>query len=65
MKNVFFSKPCMGTKGGHFEENMFFIFKIKFFSEKIKVEKKLDHYFDVEFCQESISGNHKYNGALS
>ena len=25
-----------------------------FFDEKIKVEKKLDHHFDVEFCQESI-----------
>ena len=46
MKNVFFSrKPCMGAKGGHFEENMFFIYKIIFFDEKIKVEKKIGSSF--------------------
>ena len=43
------------------------IFSGKFsnYYEKIKVEKKLNYHFDVEFCQESISGNHKCNGALS
>ena len=55
MKSFFFRK---------FSEKKFFIFKIIFFNEKNKVEKKLDHHFDVEFCQESISGNHKCNGAL-
>ena len=33
------------------------------FVEKIKVEKKMGHHFDVEFCQESIFGIHKCNGA--
>ena len=62
-KHFFSQKPCMGAKGGHFEEKLFCIFKIIFFNEKIKVEKKMDHHFDVEFCQESIFGTHKCNGA--
>ena len=35
--------------------------KLFFSTKKIKLRKKLDHYFDVKFCQEFISGNHKCN----
>ena len=41
------------------------IFEIMIFINKIKVEKKLDYHFDVEFCEESISGSHKLNGDMS
>ena len=35
-------------------ENIACGFKMFFFDGKIKVEKKLDHHINVEFCQESI-----------
>ena len=45
-------------------KNIFLIFKIIFFDEKIKVEKKMDHHFDVKFCQESISDGFRTLWAL-
>ena len=48
----------------NFRKNIFFISKKYFFYEKIKLRKKSNYYIDAEFCQESISGNHKWNGAL-
>ena len=38
--------------------------KYFFFRRKKKLRKKLDYHFDVEFCQESIFGIHKCNGAV-
>ena len=35
-----------------------------FFRRKKKLRNFLDYYFDAEFCQESISGIHKCNGAV-
>ena len=57
MKNFFFSKIS-----DFFQK---IIFEIMIFINKIKVEKKMDYHFDVEFCEESISGNHKCNAAMS
>ena len=55
-KNMFFK----------ISEKIFFSFsKLFFFDKKIKVEKKLEHHFDVEFYQESIFRIHKYNKSLS
>ena len=47
-----------------FEKKKFSFSKLFFSTKKIKLRKKLDHHFDVEFCQESISGNYKRNGAF-
>ena len=47
-----------------FPKHIFSFSKLFFLTKKIKVEKKLDYHFDVEFCEESISGNHKCNGAM-
>ena len=47
-----------------FSKKYFFIFKMTFFCRKKKLRKKSNYYIDVEFCQESISGNQKLIGAL-
>ena len=57
MKNIFLKNRAWGPKAGIFEKKMFFIFKIIFVIEKKKLRNFLDHHIDVEFCQESISGN--------
>ena len=60
LKNIWFRKFWEKKK-----LKIFFVFKMHFFVEKKELWKKLDYNFDVEFCQESISGKHKCKQQVS
>ena len=47
-----------------FPKKYFSFSKWKFLSKKKELTKKSNYHFDVEFCQESIFGIHKCNGAV-
>ena len=62
LEKFFFENEIESKK--FFEKYFCSFSKIIFFLTKKKLRKLLDYYIDVEFCQESISGIHKCNGAV-
>ena len=65
-KIIFFENENKKKQKKHFFKKIFLIIfkKYYFFQRKKCWDFFLDYYFDVEFCQESISGIYKCNGAV-